>query len=98
MWALREPPRAIAHIGVLFSCLVVAGQMSSFGRSPEFDNIAYELLSRDTASRRSRQAGQRSLAVARKEARRAKAPARADHPFKGIALILLRPYSSGPRT
>jgi hypothetical protein len=29
------PPRAIAHIGCLFSDLVVAGQLSFFGRSPD---------------------------------------------------------------
>ncbi len=51
-----EPPRAIAHIGFLFSGLVDDGQLSFFGRSPDSIISAPE-FDLDPATRRSRQAG-----------------------------------------
>jgi hypothetical protein len=60
-----RPPRAITHIGCLFSDLVVAGQLSFLEPSP--DSIISTEFSIDPATRRSRQAGQRSVAVTREE-------------------------------
>jgi hypothetical protein len=60
-----EPSRAIAHIGCLFSDLVDDEQLSLFGRSPDSKNFsAPPEFNRDPATRRSRQAGQRSIAFA----------------------------------
>jgi hypothetical protein len=56
-------PRAIAHIGFLFSDLVDDRQLSFFSRSPDSIISAPE-FNRDPATRRSRQAGQRSIAFA----------------------------------
>src|SRR5450432_1650242 len=59
-----EPPRAITHIGCLFSDLVVAGQLSFLEASP--DSIISAEFSIDPATRRSK-AGQRPIAVTREE-------------------------------
>jgi hypothetical protein len=55
-----KPPRPIAHIGFLFSDLVVAGQLSLFGASP--DSKFCTEFDLDPATRRCRQAGQRPIA------------------------------------
>jgi hypothetical protein len=62
MFQRRAVARAIAHIGCLFSDLVDAGQLLFFGRSP--DSIISAEFNRDTATRRSRQAGQCPIAFA----------------------------------
>ena len=56
-----QPPRAIAHIGCLFSDLVVTAQLSFLAASP--DSIIPPEFDIDPAPRRSRQAGQRFIAV-----------------------------------
>jgi hypothetical protein len=59
-----EPPRAIAHIGFLFSWLVDAGQLSFFSHSPDSLHLCAPSSKRDPATRRSRQAGQRRIVLA----------------------------------
>jgi hypothetical protein len=58
-----ERSRAIVHIGCLFSDLVDRRQLSFFGNSPDSVISAPE-FNRDPATRRSRQAGQCSIAFA----------------------------------
>jgi hypothetical protein len=58
-----ERSRAIAHIGFLFSDLVDPYQLSFFRLSPDSIVSASE-FNRDPATRRSRQAGQCSIAFA----------------------------------
>jgi hypothetical protein len=55
--------RTIAHIGCLFSDLVVTGQLSFLGARTDSMTASPEFR-RDTASRSSRQAGQCSIALA----------------------------------
>jgi hypothetical protein len=63
-WQRGKPPHALAHIRFLFSGLVAIRQLSFFGHSPDSIIPAPELALDPAAIRRSRQAGQRSIAVA----------------------------------
>jgi hypothetical protein len=63
MFQGRRPPVAIAHIGFLFSDLVVSGQLSFFAHSPDSKISAPEFC-RDPAIRRCRQAEPCSIAFA----------------------------------
>ena len=58
-----------------------------FTTSPKFEIYCLRDC-RDTAPRRSRQAGQRSNTFAREEVRRSQGARARDRPFKGIALVL----------
>jgi hypothetical protein len=58
-----EPPRPIAHIGLLFSALVGVRRLSFFWALARFDNSAPE-FNRDPVTRRNRQAGQYCIALA----------------------------------
>jgi drug/metabolite transporter (DMT)-like permease len=81
-------PRTIAHIGCLFSDLVVAGQLSFFGRSPDsivFLRPSFAVTPPPAAAARLDSA---PLPLPEKKSAARTAPARADRPFRGIALIL----------
>jgi hypothetical protein len=58
------PPRAIAHIGCLFSDLVASRQLSFLGAHPILKFNSAPEFSLDPATRRSRQAGQHPIASA----------------------------------
>jgi drug/metabolite transporter (DMT)-like permease len=85
-----NPPRAIAHIGVLFSDLADAGQLSFLGASPDSNFPAPELTKSLIVTPPSAAARLDSTALPLPEKKPAgrTTPARADRPFRGIALIL----------
>src|SRR6202051_1546941 len=84
-----ESPRTIAHIGFLFSDLVVTVQLSFFTCS--LDSIHY-CRAQSSAVTPPPAAAARldsaSLPLPEKKSASRPAPARADRPFRGIALIL----------
>jgi len=82
-----EPPRAIAHIRCLFSDLAVTCRLSFFGPSPiRFIARVSAVTPPPAAAVRLDSA---SLPLPEKKSAAKSAPARADRPFNGIALILL---------
>ena len=87
--AVAASRRAQSRISAAcFRTLSITAQLSFFEASPDSIISAPE-FSRDPATRRSRQAGQCSIAICpRRSPPHAAAPARADRPFRGIALIL----------
>src|SRR6202051_259157 len=84
-----EPPRAIAHIGFLFSDFVVTGQLAFFKPSPDskihFCRPSSTVTPPPAAAARLDSA---PLPLPEKKPAARTAPARADRPFRGIALIL----------
>jgi drug/metabolite transporter (DMT)-like permease len=74
------------HIGVLFSDLADAGQLSSFGRSP--DSTIFAPSSTVTPPSAAARLDSAALPLPDKKLAGRTAPARADRPFRGIALIL----------
>ena len=87
-------PRPFAHIGVLFSALVVVLQLRFPDTSPDLLDFASEIAVTPPPAAAARldsallQLPAKKSSPPKKSASR-KAPARADRPFKGIALILL---------
>src|ERR1700727_2428832 len=82
------PPRAIAHIGFLFSDLVVTGQLSFFGGSPDSIHFCRAQSSAVTPPPPPARLDSAALPLPEKKSAARPAPARADRPFRGIALIL----------
>jgi drug/metabolite transporter (DMT)-like permease len=82
-------PRAIAHIGVLFSGLVVTGQLSFFRASPDSNILTSEFSAVTPPPAAAARLDSVALPLPEKKSAAPKAPARADRPFKGIALILI---------
>jgi drug/metabolite transporter (DMT)-like permease len=81
------PPHAIAHIGCLFSGLVNERQLSFFGYSP--DSItAHEFSIVTPPPAAAARLDSAPLPLPEKKPAERTAPARADRPFRGIALIL----------
>jgi drug/metabolite transporter (DMT)-like permease len=85
--ALMRAARAIAHIGFLFSALVVCRQLSFLGAHPirSFPHPSSTVTPPPAAAARLDSA---SLPLPEKKSTARTAPARADRPFRGIALIL----------
>jgi drug/metabolite transporter (DMT)-like permease len=84
-----EPSRAIAHIGCLFSGLVDCSQLSFFKHSP--DSIISVPHPSSTVTPPPAAAARLDSApspLPEKKSAARSAPARADRPFRGIALIL----------
>jgi len=81
----RELPRPIAHIGCLFSGLVLPRRLSFFGTSPDSKLFPSPTVTPPSAAVRLDRAAS-PLPEKKSAARRA--PARSDRPFRGIALIL----------
>jgi drug/metabolite transporter (DMT)-like permease len=81
------PPRALAHIGVLFSDLVVPSQLAFLRASPDSIMSASEIAVTPPPAAAAR-LDSAPLPLPEKKSAARTAPARADHPFKGIALIL----------
>jgi drug/metabolite transporter (DMT)-like permease len=87
-------PRPFAHIGVLFSALVARRRLAFFRGSPDQLIFAYGIAVTPPPAAAARLDSAplplpaKKSSSAKKSASR-KAPARADRPFKGIALILL---------
>ena len=81
----RELPRPIAHIGCLFSGLVLPRRLSFFGTSPDSKLFPSPTVTPPSAAVRLDRAAS-PLPEKKSAARRA--PARSDRPFHGIALIL----------
>jgi drug/metabolite transporter (DMT)-like permease len=79
-------PRAVEHIGCPFSGLVGIRQLSFFSRSP--DSRILHLSSTVTPPAAAHRLDSTSLPLPEKKSAGRAAPARADHPFRGIALIL----------
>ena len=82
-----RPPHAIMHIGCLFSDLVNDTQLSFFGYSPD-SIIAYELSIVTPPPAAAARLDSAPLPLPEKKPATRTAPARADRPFRGIALIL----------
>jgi drug/metabolite transporter (DMT)-like permease len=86
-------PRTFAHIGVLFSALVVVLRLEFCGISPDSLNIAFGIAVTPPPAAAARlDSAPLPLPAEKLPAKKSssrKAPARADRPFKGIALILL---------
>jgi drug/metabolite transporter (DMT)-like permease len=80
-------PHAIMHIGCLFSDLVNDSQLSFFGYSPD-SIIAYELSIVTPPPAAAARLDSAPLPLPEKKPASRTAPARADRPFRGIALIL----------
>jgi drug/metabolite transporter (DMT)-like permease len=80
-------PRGLAHIGVPFSDLVVPAQLAFFRPSPDSIIAAFEIAVTPPPAAAAR-LDSASLALPEKRPEARTAPARADLPFKGIALIL----------
>jgi drug/metabolite transporter (DMT)-like permease len=83
-----EPPRTIAHIGFLFSDLVVTGQLSFFSRSPDSIILRAPSSTVTPPPAAAARLDSASLPLPEKKSAARPAPARADRPFRGIALIL----------
>src|SRR4051794_10899241 len=81
-------PRRRAHIGILFSDLVVPGRLAFFGASPD-PIIAFFEIPLPPPPAAAARLDSVPLPLPEKKSSDRTAPARADHPFKGIALILL---------
>jgi drug/metabolite transporter (DMT)-like permease len=81
------PPHAIMHIGVLFSDLANDTQLSFFGYSPD-SIIAHELSIVTPPPAAAARLDSAPLPLPEKKSATRTAPARADRPFRGIALIL----------
>ena len=82
-----RPPHPIVHIGCLFSDLVNDTQLSFFGYSPD-SIIAYELSIVTPPPAAAARLDSAPLPLPEKKPATRTAPARADRPFRGIALIL----------
>jgi drug/metabolite transporter (DMT)-like permease len=80
-------PGAIAHIKVPVSCLVDRAQLAFFRASPDSRLTAFEFAVNPPIATAARLDSAPSPLPEKKSAAR-NAPARADRPFKGIALIL----------
>jgi drug/metabolite transporter (DMT)-like permease len=81
------PPHAMMHIGCLFSDLVNDTQLSFFGYSPD-SIIADELSIVTPPPAAAARLDSAPLPLPEKKPATRTAPARADRPFRGIALIL----------
>jgi len=79
--------RTIAHIRILFSDLVVPAQIAFFRASPDSIITAFEIAVTPPPAAAAR-LDSAPLPLPEKKFVLPKAPARADRPFKGIALIL----------
>jgi drug/metabolite transporter (DMT)-like permease len=82
-----KPPHANMHIGVLFSDLANARQLSFFGYSPD-SIIAHELSIVTPPPAAAARLDSAPLPLPEKKPAARTAPERADRPFRGIALIL----------
>jgi drug/metabolite transporter (DMT)-like permease len=82
-----RPPHPIMHIGCLFSDLVNDTQLSFFGYSPD-SIIAYELSIVTPPPAAAARLDSAPLPLPEKKPATRTAPARADRPLRGIALIL----------
>jgi drug/metabolite transporter (DMT)-like permease len=82
------PSRPIAHIACPFSGLVDVGQLSFFGLSPDSIHCP-EFLAVTPPPAAAARLDSAPLALPEKKSAAKPAPARADRPFKGIALILV---------
>jgi drug/metabolite transporter (DMT)-like permease len=82
-----EPPRAIAHIGFLFSDLVGSGRLSFFNGSPDSISLRQSSTVTPPPAAAARLDRAPSPLPEKKPAAHT-APARVDRPFRGIALIL----------
>ncbi|MEO8318821.1 MAG: hypothetical protein ABI561_10910, partial [Bradyrhizobium sp.] len=75
------------HIRILFSDLVVSVQLVFFTASPESIHTVFEIAVTPPPAAAAR-LDSAELPLPEKKSAAPKAPARADHPVKGIALIL----------
>src|SRR5260370_2384105 len=83
-----EPPREIAHIGFLFSWLVDAGQLSFFSHSPDSLHLCASSSNVTPPPAAAARLDSAASSLPEKKSAARTAPARADRPFRGIALIL----------
>jgi drug/metabolite transporter (DMT)-like permease len=88
MQGCNRPPRAIAHIGFLFSGLVVSAHLSFLAASPDSMIAALSSSILTPPSAATARLDRAPLPVHEKKPATPAAPARADRPFRGIALIL----------
>jgi drug/metabolite transporter (DMT)-like permease len=88
MQGCNRPPRAIAHIGFLFSGLVVSAHLSFLAASPDSMIAALSSSILTPPSAATARLDRAPLPVPEKKPATPAAPARADRPFRGIALIL----------
>src|SRR6185295_15949846 len=84
--AVTRGRRPIAHIRILFSDLVVPRQLAFCGASP--DSILTTEIAVTPPPAAAARLDSAPLPLPEKKSTVRKAPARADRPFKGIALVL----------
>ena len=83
-----DPPRAIAHIGVLFSDLADQRKYRLLGFARFYHFLSAPEFNLEPAFCRTARLDRAALPLPEEKPAAPTAPARADRPFRGIALIL----------